>query len=366
MKMKLLLCFNVIAAAILSTQVYAIEIPIDVYGTDSSTAEKIIKEVGPDLEEIGQYLHLKRTKNLPNDTQKEKWKAQLKKKVMDGIDRNGDFTYVRISPIFYQDLSMYITIDLIEKKDQKRLNYIPQVSFNSTKEIMNLKKDKNLNRLLQEWAVYEEKGRSLLFTGKAPIIKKCPAYHCVFGFDDPELKQYLSVFEKEVPKNKKKLITILKTDPDEERRSTAAFLLGHIKNGQELIDVLTPSMSDPSAGVRNNVMRVLGSAIDVVNPKNFDIDSVIKALDFPDETDRNKALCMIITLSNQPKYARYIAQHASAPLMALLKMKQPNLHKNTYVVLHKISKESYDARDYAAWEAWFARQAMKEEFQGKG
>jgi hypothetical protein len=107
-------------------------------------------------------------------------------------------------------------------------------------------------------------------------------------------------------------------------------------------------------------MRVLITAIDAVNPPNFDIDSVIKALDFPNETDRNKAVCMITTLSNQSKHADYIVQHASVPLMALLKMKQPNLHENAYFALCQISKESYGARDYAAWEAWFERQLNKQ------
>ena len=336
------------------TQICAQTFPIDVYGTDSRTAEKILKKVGPDL---AQYIHSQSTGSIIEDENSELQHAQLKKKVMQTIHQEGDFAFVQISPIIYQDLKMYITIDLIEKKDHKRLGYIPDFNFKPTKKIIALKKDKQLNQLLQDWMTYEKIGFDLMLKGQAPVIKNRPPYHCIFGFDHPKLKRYQSIFEAESFRQKEKLITILKTDSDEERRKTAAFLLAHIKNGQEVINILTPFVNDPSSAVRNNVMRVLGETIWIVNPAHFDIDPIIKALDFPTETDRNKALCIISFLANQPKHARYIAQHAGVPLMASLKMTQPNLHDNAYNILRQISKKSYDERDYASWEAWFAQQA---------
>lgn len=345
----------------LCTQICAQTFPVDVYGTDSRTAEKILKKVGPDLERRAQYIHSQSTGSITEDKNSEFEQAQLKQKVIEAIHQEGDFAFVQISPIIYQDLKMYITIDLIEKKDHKRLGYISDFNFKPTKKTIALKKDKQLNRLLQDWMTYEKIGFDLILKGQAPVIKNRPPYHCIFGFDHPKLKRYRFVFEDGAYRQKEKLITILKTDPDEERRKTATFLLAHIKNGQDVIDLLTPFVSDPSSAVRNSAMRVLGETICIVNPTNFDIDPIIKALDFPTETDRNKALCIISFLANQPKYARYIAQHASAPLMVSLKMTQPNLHDNAYNILRQISGKSYDERDYASWEAWFAQQAGNEQ-----
>ena len=351
---------NCILWLIISTSLYAKNFPIDVYGTDSDTAEKIIRQVGPDLEIAGQYIYTQNTEDADQNTEVDKKIDQLKKKIIAEIYQINDFAYVNISPIIYHDLTMFITIDLIEKKDHKRLAYLTDFKLKSKRYNKNRQTDKNINSLLAKWTAYEKLGFDLFLKGQNPTIKSCPAYHCLFGFDHPDLKRYQAIFKKEVTKNKKKLISILRTDPSEEKRKIAAFLLAHIKNGQELIEILTPSLSDPNAEVRNNVMRVLGEALNVIRPNNFDIDPIIKALDFPLTTDRNKALYIVSSLSNQPKYARYIAQHASVPLMASLRMKQPNLHNSAYVILQQISGKSYGERDYDTWQSWFNQQEMRE------
>ncbi len=158
-----------------------------------------------------------------------------------------------------------------------------------------------------------------------------------------------------MPKNQEQIIDILRNDKDENKRAAATLLLAHIKDGQELVKILIPSMYDSSSGVRNNVMRVLGATLAKVKVNDFPIDKAIAALDFPDETDRNKALYILLSLANQPNYARYIRTHAAKLLIDHLKMFQPNLHGNSYAVLTRISGQEYGERDYKAWQDWLSK-----------
>ncbi len=270
-------------------------------------------------------------------------------KILRGIADMGDFSYLSLGYVIYPDGEVYFTIDVVDKQDKQRLSYFmpePKKTINDP------------DHLLAKWTEYDEVALNTFTEGNklkekgAKAHDKCPVYHCDFGFDDPGLKKYEQLFNSLVPKNKKQLIEILRSDMDENKRANAAFLLSHIKNGQELVKILIPSIYDSSANVRNNVMRVLGATLEKVVVTDFPIDKIIIALDFPQETDRNKALYIAESLASQPKYAKYIAEHAGKQLLDELKMLQPNLHGGAYMVLKKISGKEYGERDYKAWQDW--------------
>lgn len=355
---NILKLFSFLVALCFSVHVFADHSNMDVYGTNEKKAAKIINQFGT---EIAAYAQCHAAEHrLKPECQFEK-QAKIKKTIIEKIRKNGDFAYVNISTVTYPEMREhpgireFITIDVVEKKDKSRVAYLAQ--FKSKNFNKNIKKSQELDRLIKQWASYENVGLELFYKQEIRSVKNCSAYHCTWGFEHADLKKYQAVFDKEVPKYKTKLVETLKRDPDENRRSAAACLLAHIKNGKELVDILTPSISDPSEEVRNDVMRVLESTLAIVKPTNFNIDPIIQALDSPVLTDRNKALCMIMSLSEQPKYARYVAEHAGASLMASLKMIQPNLHSAAYVVSQRISGKTYGEHDYELWQNWFLEQA---------
>lgn len=329
---------------------------VDVYGTDEETANKIVQKLGDDIHKLAQSA-VNISSDNPGDSKVENI-AAAKKKIIAGINEIKDFYSISFSSVDYYDNRLFTTVEVIEKNDHKRLSYFKNFSTKNTKE--KFKTDKNLDQLLAEWVSYEAIGSTLIQKkGSFDTLKNCCFYHCLYGFEDEELKPFKKIFEREVPRNKRKLIETLRLDPDEDRRAHAAFLLGHIKEGSELINILTPSMLDPSAHVRNNVMRVLGSTLIAVKPSNFDMLPVIKMLDAPILTDRNKALFMLMGLSDNPKHKRYIIQNANKALMTALKMKQPNLHGNVHALLKKMSQKDFGERDYIAWQNWLDQEKIK-------
>ena len=151
------------------------------------------------------------------------------------------------------------------------------------------------------------------------------------------------------------LVSILRKDSDESKRASAALLLAHMKNGNELIKVLVPSMRDPSDQVRNNVMRVLGATLSKIKVADFPINESVVALHFPSTTDRNKALYIISSLVEEPHYAHYVIRHAGQELIDELKLSQPNIHELSYEILKKISHKNFSDRDYSSWEKWLKK-----------
>ena len=234
-------------------------------------------------------------------------------------------------------------------KDKKRLAYF----FAKPKKTI-----ADPQGLLAKWMEYEDKGRNLLLTDKIPPkVKGCRAYHCLYGFEHPELKSYENIFNSEVPKNIPQLITVLKEDKDARKRGAAAYLLAYSKDSDLLIKTLSRSIKDPEFGVRNDVMRVLGQTLSKVKVSDFPIKNVVEALDYPDETDRNKALLILDSLVRQnEKYKNYVNANAIPALLDQLQAQQPNLHDSSYEVLKVVSGKKYGDRDYQSWEKWYQSQ----------
>jgi hypothetical protein len=317
---------------------------IDVYGTNDFTAEDIRKSFGKDFQKITDYI--KSSQNFFYDKENVKL-SNLKEKIKKGINNLGDFAYVNIDPVIYPDRNdVYFTIDVVNKKDVNRLNvFFPK----PTKSLP------DPDGLIIAWQEYEKAAIAKLAQRKISYtlnLNDCPAFHCLFGFGDPDLKKYQNIFDEKVPKNKEKLVEILRNDKDDDKRATAAFLLAHIKDGNELLNIMIPSIHDSNVNVRNNAMRVMGMTLITFKKENFPIDEIVKVLDYPARTDRNKAMVILQSLSLQPYYAKYIREYAADKIIIQLKMLQPNVHLPAYDILKRISNQKYAERDYSAWELW--------------
>jgi hypothetical protein len=341
---RLALTVIALSAIIFNVMTYAEKTPkpiVDLFKTNQTNIKIIQKKFGDNFQRMAEIMQSPDSVTTEKNSQN---MSELLSKTIDGINELGNFSLVTVSPIVYPAGHVtYFTVDVVDKSDKKRLSYF------STKPTGNLP---DPDHLIKSWQEYEKIAFvKFLKSNTAPIIKSCPAFHCVFGYDYPELEKYRNIFVNQVPKNKAALIAVLKQDKDENKRAAAAYLLAHIHDANELVKILIPSMRDPSNGVRNSAMRVLGATL-ANNNVDFPVDEAITALDYPMETDRNKALYIILSLTNQPRYAKYIALHAKTELIEELKMRQLNLHSLAYESLKKISGKNYNEHNYKAWEKW--------------
>lgn len=345
---KLKQCLFVFLIMIGITRVYADSKPIavvDIYGTKSIKAEQLQKEYANEFQLIADAMMSSHT--LDTEVPDPLGKAYMK--IIEGIKAKNKFAYVSLTPVMYPNETnkAYITIDVVEEKQRSRLSMFLQQPSNQFHDP---------DGLIHAWNKYSnEQFNHFLKTKQLMTPTICPVFHCVFGFEG-KYKKYQTLFDTKVEKNKQILINMLSEDKDENHRAAAAFLLAHIKDGSELVRVLTPSIRDSNNTVRNNAMRVLAAALEKLKTADFPVSEAIAALDFPNDTDRNKALFLLNSLAQQPRYASYIATHAGDLLLANLAMSQPNLHDSAYHVLQKMSGKNYGERDYAAWKSWLKKQ----------
>jgi hypothetical protein len=333
----------------INTSIYASEDNqpiVDLYRSNQITIDDINRKFGKEIKEA---RDIAKSAGWRDPFSKNSTRLNdLMGKITEGIRVMGNFSYLEISYVLYLDGKVHFTIDIVDKEDEKRLSdFLPKPD----------KIVKDPDHLIEKWVEYDK--AALISTTEDVKLKKdyeCPVYHCIWGgFVNPKFKKYEKLFNSLVPKNKERIIEVLRNDKDAEKRAAAAFLLAHIQDGSELVKILIPSIYDSNSGVRNNVMRVLGSTLEKVEVSDFPVDKIIIALDFPSESDRNKALYVLLSLAKQPKYAKYISQHAGKQLIDELKMSQPNLHGNSYAVLTRISGQEYGERDYKAWQDWLSK-----------
>lgn len=321
---------------------------IDVSGAKQVTTETVAKKCKNEIQEIAAKKALMSDIDLSSTKGQGVITAinQLKTCIMRG---EKEFA-VNIETVLYpSDNSMHLSVNLIEKNKMK-------IAFNRTP----TQTLPDPVQLIEKWQAYEYKVyKKVLQNKKSPIMKNCPVLHCYLSYGDPEFKTDETYFINEVPKHISELTKILREDKDANKRASAAYLLAHMHDGNELIKILTPSIRDPDQYVRNNILRVISQAINKCKPENFPIADVVDALNFPTITDANKSLLVIASIiTQQPKYYSYVILHASNNLLHNLRQQQPNVHELSYYILKTISGKNYGEHDYIAWENWVKTQNL--------
>lgn len=315
---------------------------LDVYRSRQISAEMVDSIYHQELKKIASIML--NVKSMPTPDNRMGLDV-LFDKVMGGLYKSGHFSYLGLSPITYPGGSRIgFTVDVVDAADKRRMeNFIPKPvgSFADP------------DHLIASWQRYEKYGFDYFMrTKKAITFKHCSAFHCIFGFERPELKAYELKFNSAVPKYKNDLIAILRNDKDEQKRGAAAYLLAHLKDGHEIVAILSPSIRDSSSYVRNNVMRVIAQTSTKAPEANFPLDNIIAALTYPTATDRNKAIYVLEMLTRHPKIATYVKQHGCHELMDQYKTVQLNLHNEAYNVLVNISAKHFPVDDYRSWIKW--------------
>lgn len=307
---------------------------VDVYGTNLLSANRLIQQYRQELAEIA------------DATQHGTLAPLAVNKITNGVKAKGDFDYVAVSPVFYQnDHIIHITVDVVEHQDKQRLSHFQPAPKGSIADP---------NHLVARWREYEKTGFIIAFKEKRlPHATHCPAHHCLFGFDHPDLKKYKNTFDS-AERYKARLLDMARYDKDDKNRAAAVFILAHTHHPGELVNALLPSLHDSSALVRNNAMRVIGAILMQNKTIPTPINEICTALNYPSTTDRNKALFITLTLIDNPNVAAYIKQHAGQHLINMLKLEQPNNHDFSFLILKKMSGKQYGERDYDAWEKWLS------------
>jgi phosphoribosyl-ATP pyrophosphohydrolase len=315
---------------------------IDVYGTDRFTADDIRNFYKNELTELNELLHS--SLPVPDDVNKKRM-DKVGKDLEDKIKSKGNFSYLNteIRTSFATNETCF-TVDAIDKKDHQRIpNFLPRQKGNIA----------DPDNILSIWDGYMGIGYKKIFLDYKKIAyESCPVFHCIFGFDDPDFKKYKDIFDSLVPKNKDQIIKILREDKDPKKRINAAQLLAHIKDGNELIEILIPAMRDSDIKVRSTVMEVLYYTLLTMKTADFPVQNAIDVLDYPDEDNRLQAERLIAVIAFQQRYREYIKEHAKGYLITELRMEKADLHDAAYKILQRISNLKFGEHDYNSWESW--------------
>ena len=310
----------------------------DIYGTDAITVEAFDHRFGD------------RARALLPAIQAQDGEAidSLLQSIGGELRALDDIVWTDLGLIFQpSDTTAYITFDVVVRADSaRRLAYAPKPTGQVP----------DPGGLLALWQAYEERFLGTMMQGASPAHatrENCPALHCLGGFGhDTALARYESAFVERTPDHTQVLLRVLREDADEVDRGAAAYLLAHAGMPDTVVAALVDAMRDPGALVRNNATRVLMMAVQFDADLGVPLGPVIRNIDAPTTTSRNKALYLLLGLARRPEHHQRIAREAGPALLRLLRLIQPNNHDPAWQVLKEISGESFGDRDYAAWERW--------------
>lgn len=329
----LLFCLLLLAPAPDSADAQQTLEAIDLFGTDQITAEQVRSRLGDTIRAMV------RTR-MGGDRERAR---AMYDRVRAGIHEMGAFAYVELALVNYPERGgAYLTVDVVDESDrEERMSFSPAPTDDVP----------DPGGLLAAWREYERTGLELLMGGEISSAPDCAAHHCLWGFDHPSLAPYRERFEA-VPEHRDELVRVLREDRDAEDRAAAAYLLAHLTGVQELVDALVPSISDPDETVRNNAMRVLGIVVNERPGVELDLEPVLRAVRYPATTDRNKAMLVLFGVAGRPELQDRIVRGAGPVLLEALRLRQPNNHDTAYLILRRLSGETFGERDYEAWRRW--------------
>lgn len=256
----------------------------------------------------------------------------------------------------FYDNSLYITVDWVDKGEEWRMKFDPAPTENLP----------DPDGILAAWDDAGDKREALIAKGELPAFNSHPlteqfgtchhALLCMGGFGHPELAPLEQKFIDGVPKHFDEIVRVLREDADPKKRTLAAMVLSYAPSREKVAQAALPSVRDPDQGVRNEVLRLLGSAQEGVDHVIVPLDSILDALWFPHETDRNKAGWALVRITEveHGAHAKHIAEKAGEMLVEMASMRSRLDYEPAQRVLKAISGEDHGG-DAAAWRAWLAR-----------
>lgn len=331
------------------------ETVVDLYGANDQVSELILKKYGDKIASIEGRI-MDEIKHQPNDFDTKKIKNVIASRLalLKKIKQEFGFLYIEFNSIMYpmDDEKYYTTIDVVSNKDPDRLRFVgPKRTVNAV-----TVSEKNRQNVVDDMLIYMRINDAIVLNADVGAKNNiCPVYHCLSGFNDKALKPYLEIFNTGVNQEKKLILeTISNKGMDTERRVAAVYLLGHLRDPNEIISLLGPYVHDQYSDVRNASMRVIGETIAKANISSFDIMPFLDLLDSPFTTDRNKALYILIKAADSKKTKNLIIQKGGDRLVSILHLRQPNNHGMAYILLREISGKEFAETNMEAWNNWLS------------
>jgi hypothetical protein len=309
---------------------------VDVFGVRTVPREDVIEVIGLALGE-------------PADMGSTTFRDELAAARTRLEDRFG-FAFVKLSPIAYfagpDAGKIYITVDVVERGDEERRRFSPEPAGRVA----------DPDGLIAAWTAYEERAWQLMRSGELDLSEGAVCrggFHCALGFGHPDLEPYEERFIAKVPKRLDELRSVVRRDGNPAKRAAAAFLLAYGNDREKVIDALVPSIDDPSMLVRNNVLRVLAMAQKDAGAALLPLAPLLRALEFPEASDRNKAGHALAYLVGKApgRFRSDILHEAGDVLLKMAAMSQPNNREPALQILRALSGQDYGA-DVQAWRRW--------------
>ncbi len=274
---------------------------------------------------------------------------ELQAKLEQQIKEAGGFETVEVTAVHYSapDIPSNLTFN-IALAGKKPVEYLPEPADDVP----------DPDGLLASWREYEMIGSALDYDGQIAESPKCPAHHCLYGFDHPKLRPYGEKFAQKVPADRAELIKVLRTDKDAKKRASAAYLLAHLPDAREVLETLLPQLRDPSANVRNSVMRVVALMAEQGEAQSLSLGPVLPFLASPVLTDRNKAASIVAALAGDKRNRKLLIHRSGCDLVRLTELKQTNQTEFARGALVKLRGADLKPSNPAAWRKWLKAQGV--------
>jgi len=256
----------------------------------------------------------------------------------------GKFAYSQVSSTAFGNRKSYLSVDVVEKADAKRLDFYPAPTGNVA-----------VPQELLDWVRRYEKASFQLFQTKPREMRDIDSGH--FLDVDEGLRQYQEKMVEMVPPNYDILVKGLREDKDPVKRAECATLLGYAKDKKAVIIPLEAALKDPAVDVRAAAARSLVpiAYLAAHTAVPFPLDPVLEMARYPTSSDRAKAVAILLQLSADPVNFPTIREKIGGILVEMAAAHQPVQREHSLTLLSIVTGESY-GKDLAKWEAWWKAQ----------
>lgn len=261
-----------------------------------------------------------------------------------------DFPFCKVSVVEYPPThTMRVAVDVVDRGDEWRMRFNPEPQGEVA----------DPEGLIAAWRDYQKLYWKLQKDGAVPEygVGTCHALVCHGGFDHPELASLEQRFIDGVPRGVEALLRVLREDKDGSKRYTVMLLLPYLDSREQLVKAILPSVRNPDVGVRNEVLRVLGTAQQGQERVIIPLETILEALWFPIVNDRNKAGWALVRIleTEGTVHRQVILDKAGEVLVAMTGMQQKIDHEPARKVLAMLAGRDFGG-DVAAWRRWLEQQ----------
>lgn len=307
---------------------------VDVFGSRTLASDDVIRVAGLELGMPAQLGDPAFEKAIEDATAR--------------IQAKWDLAFVRLSPILYfggeNKGKTFVTIDLVDRGDEARMRFAPAPRGHVA----------DPGGLLAAWMSAEDDANKLLATGELDVGKCRGGLHCALGFGHASLRDREDLFIAGAPKRWRALVDVLRHDRNDARRGAAAFVLAYAGPVDRVVAALVPSIDDPDPLVRNNVVRVLVEIQHHAQAPVVPVEPLLRALRFPETTDRNKAgyALQYLVAADPARFRDQVLREDGDLLVEMTGLAQPNNRDPAVAILTSLA--GADLGSPGAWLLWVA------------